>query len=227
MIRKYIIIYIFTMGISNNDTLVKVINSYHKLYQECKEDKPDIIDKIEYELFILGSQIKNKDILRIFKIYYEKNLDINGLIEEISVIISSLDKEVEELYLSKYVDIYIKYFDTIENDIKNIQIIEEQKRLIIHLNKEMCIFKAQNISLSLNCQKHIQELNDEKKDHQEDNEFFQSRFSQILKENNNDFLNNRMNKLYITGLILAVFILSFNLIFKFNKLENNKYCILN
>ena len=211
----------------SNAKIVKTINSYHKLYDECKEQKPDIKDKIEYELFILGSQIKNKDILKIFKLYYEKNLDINGLIEEISIIISSLDKEVEDLYLSKYADIYIKYFDTVENEIKYIQMNEEHKRLINYLNKEIFIFKAQNISLSLNSQKHIQRLEDEIKEHKEDNEFFQNRLSQIIKENSNDFLNNRMNKLYIIGLIVIVFILCFNLIFKFNNLENNKYCILN
>lgn len=215
------------MALKSNTKLVSVINSYHKLYDECIEKKPDIKDKIEYELFILGSKIQNKVILKIFKQYYENKFDIHSLIEECSIIISALDKPIEDLYLSKYIDMYIKYFDTIETEIKYTQFIEEQKRFIGHLNREICILKTKNISLSLNSKKHIQDLEDEKEHHKQDNEFFEKRFSQIIKENSNDFLKNRMNNLYIIFLIFTVFILGLNLIFNSNTLKDNQYCIEN
>ena len=216
------------MALKSNEKLVSVINSYHKLYDECAEKKPEIVEMIEYELFTLSSDIKNKGTLRLFKLYHQKKIDINTLIEEFSIIVSSLDEPVVNLYLSKYSDMYIKYFDTIETEIKYLQIIEEQRRFIDHLNREMNILKAKNISVELNNKKHIQDIDNLKEEQKEDKEFYEKRINQIITENSKDFIKNRMNNLYILYLSILVFIFIVYIVFNFDYHKyNNDYCSAN
>jgi hypothetical protein len=212
------------MALKENAKLINVINSYHKLYDECAEKKPDIVEMIEYELFIMSSEIKSKSTLKLFKLYYQKEIDINTLIEEFSIIVSSLPEPVFNLFLNKYSDMYIKYFNTIETEIKHVQIIDEQRRFIEHLNREMNILKAKNISVELNNKKYIQDIENLK----EDKEFYEKRMNQIISENSKDFIKNQMNNSYILYLSILVFIFIAYIFFNSKDQKyNNDFCLAN
>ena len=215
------------MAKTNNEKLIAVVNSYHTLYNECIDEKPDIVEKIEYELFILGSKIKNKSTLKMFKMYYQNEIDINTLIEEFSIIISSLDEQVEDLYLSKYVDMYIKYFDTIEVEIKNVQLIDELKRRVVYFSQENAVFTSQNIYLKLENEKAIQSIEDIKNDHQQEINVYDRRMTSIIQENAEDYAKNRMNNLYILLLSIVSFVLFFSLMFNKIDKEIDNFCYLN
>jgi hypothetical protein len=216
------------MALKENAKLINVINSYHKLYDECAEKKPDIVEMIEYELFIMSSEIKSKSTLKLFKLYYQKEIDINTLIEEFSIIVSSLNEPVFNLFLNKYSDMYIKYFNTIETEIKHVQIIDEQRRFIEHLNREMNILKAKNISVELNNKKYIQDIENLKEEQKEDKEFYEKRMNQIISENSKDFIKNQMNNSYILCLSILVFIFIAYIFFNFKDQKyNNDFCLAN